>query len=303
MLASGDPLFYGVARFLCDKLGKDRFEVVPHVSSMQLAFARVKESWEEAYLTDLANYAARSRARRGPRSPTRSGCSPAKRARRPSWPQALLDSKIGYFHGYVCENLGAPDERVTHGELADLARADVRAAQRDDPHPPAQRARPAQRRRPVSAVRQPGRRLFAVAAEVRFADARRDPGDRAGAAWICGPTSIVWDIGAGSGSVAVEAAQIASQGKVYAIEMDADDCQLIQSNAQRFGVNEPRTPCIGRAPEAWATLPEPDRDLRRRQRAAGQPHRRTGISSGCKPTADWWPTSAASRTWRPSTSR
>ncbi len=51
LLASGDPLFYGTARFLCDRLGKDRFEVLPHVSSMQLAFARVKESWDEAYLT------------------------------------------------------------------------------------------------------------------------------------------------------------------------------------------------------------------------------------------------------------
>ena len=50
------------------------------------------------------------------------------------------------------------------------------------------------------------------------------------------PTSIVWDIGAGSGSVAIEAAQIASQGKVYAIEMDVDDCQLTSSNAERFGV-------------------------------------------------------------------
>ncbi len=52
--ASGDPLFYGVARYLCDRLGKDLFEVVPHVSSMQLAFARIKESWEDAYLTNLA---------------------------------------------------------------------------------------------------------------------------------------------------------------------------------------------------------------------------------------------------------
>ncbi|MEX0712919.1 MAG: precorrin-6y C5,15-methyltransferase (decarboxylating) subunit CbiE, partial [Pirellulales bacterium] len=56
VLVSGDPLFYGMARYLCDKLGKDRFEVVPHVSSMQLAFARVKESWEEAYLTNLASH-------------------------------------------------------------------------------------------------------------------------------------------------------------------------------------------------------------------------------------------------------
>ena len=54
VVASGDPLFYGVAHFLCDRLGKERFEVLPHVSTMQLAFARVKESWEEAYLTDLS---------------------------------------------------------------------------------------------------------------------------------------------------------------------------------------------------------------------------------------------------------
>jgi precorrin-6B C5,15-methyltransferase / cobalt-precorrin-6B C5,C15-methyltransferase len=56
VVASGDPLFYGVARYLCDRLGKDHFEVLPHVSSMQLAFARIKETWEEAYLTNLANH-------------------------------------------------------------------------------------------------------------------------------------------------------------------------------------------------------------------------------------------------------
>ncbi|MFN9463746.1 MAG: precorrin-6y C5,15-methyltransferase (decarboxylating) subunit CbiE, partial [Planctomycetota bacterium] len=48
VLASGDPLFYGTARFLCERLGKETFQVIPHVSSMQLAFARVKESWDEA---------------------------------------------------------------------------------------------------------------------------------------------------------------------------------------------------------------------------------------------------------------
>src|SRR2546430_7278216 len=56
VVATGDLLFYGVARYLCDRLGKERFEVLPHVSSMQLAFARIKESWEEAYLTNLATH-------------------------------------------------------------------------------------------------------------------------------------------------------------------------------------------------------------------------------------------------------
>ena len=72
-----------------------------------------------------------------------------------------------------------------------------------------------------------------------------------------GPESVVWDIGAGSGSVAIEAAQIASDGTVYAIEMDPDDHQLIIENAKRFGVTN-MIPILGRAPEAWRDLPDPD---------------------------------------------
>src|SRR5947208_15321032 len=72
-----------------------------------------------------------------------------------------------------------------------------------------------------------------------------------------GPTSTVWDIGAGSGSVAIEAAQIASGGQVFAIEMDPEDYALIASNAERFGVRN-LTPILGKAPEAWSGLAPPD---------------------------------------------
>jgi precorrin-6Y C5,15-methyltransferase (decarboxylating) len=71
------------------------------------------------------------------------------------------------------------------------------------------------------------------------------------------PASIVWDVGAGSGSVAIEAARIASAGTVYAIEMDIADFQLITANAQRFGVRN-MVPVLGKAPEAWTDLPDPD---------------------------------------------
>ncbi|MEZ6080448.1 MAG: precorrin-6y C5,15-methyltransferase (decarboxylating) subunit CbiE [Pirellulaceae bacterium] len=96
LLASGDPLFYGTARFLCEKLGKERFEVLPHVSSMQLAFARVKESWDEAYLTNLATQSL-PRVVEKIRSAEKVGVftsdenSPSKLA------QALLDKGIEYF--------------------------------------------------------------------------------------------------------------------------------------------------------------------------------------------------------------
>jgi precorrin-6Y C5,15-methyltransferase (decarboxylating) len=71
------------------------------------------------------------------------------------------------------------------------------------------------------------------------------------------PTSEVWDVGAGSGSVGLEAARIARDGRVHAIEMDPDDQALIRENAARFGGMN-LTPVLGRAPEAGASLPDPD---------------------------------------------
>ena len=256
VLASGDPLFYGVARFLCEKLGKDRFEVMPHVSSMQLAFARVKESWEEAYLTDLANTPL-ERVLDAARIAERVGLFTSEAFTPAIVAQALLDNKIGYFQGYVCENLGAPDERVTHGELAELARQSfaplnvmILVRRPNVPDRPSEGGQYRLFGNPDDAFLQSRPKYgLLTPAEIRaIALAQLD----------LRPDSIVWDIGAGSGSVAVEAAQIAARGTVYAIEMDVDDSQLILANAERFGVKNLRA-VHGRAPEAWASLPEPDR--------------------------------------------
>ncbi len=70
-------------------------------------------------------------------------------------------------------------------------------------------------------------------------------------------TSVVWDIGAGSGSVAIEAAQLANQGMVYAVEPEPADIALIQANADEFGVPNVKA-VLGRAPEILDGLPEPD---------------------------------------------
>ena len=69
--------------------------------------------------------------------------------------------------------------------------------------------------------------------------------------------SIVWDVGAGSGSVALEAALIASDGVVYAVERDAESIAMLRRNLQRLGpANVAVTP--GDAPAALADLPSPD---------------------------------------------
>ena len=69
--------------------------------------------------------------------------------------------------------------------------------------------------------------------------------------------SIVWDVGAGCGTVSVEAALLSPGGHVYAIEQDAVDEAFIRDNAERFGVGNVQ-PVLGHAPEVWADLPDPD---------------------------------------------
>lgn len=69
--------------------------------------------------------------------------------------------------------------------------------------------------------------------------------------------SIVWDIGAGTGSVSVEAAHIATQGEVYAVERDDNSIELLRRNVERFGSANVRV-VPGEAPIALADLPDPD---------------------------------------------
>ena len=54
------------------------------------------------------------------------------------------------------------------------------------------------------------------------------------------PGHVFWDIGAGSGSVAIEAARLVEPGMVYAIEKEAPDYHLILANAETFGVKKSR---------------------------------------------------------------
>jgi precorrin-6Y C5,15-methyltransferase (decarboxylating) len=255
IVATGDPLFYGVARYLCDRLGKDRFEVLPHVSTMQLAFARIKESWEEAYLTNLATHPLEAVLDRI-RTAETVGLFTSEDDDPPTIARQLLSRGIDYFWAFVCENLGGPDERVTQGELAEIAEMEFselnvmilkRKAGRPD-----QRRAPAQFRRfgnpdEVFAQSRPKSGLITQAEVRAIALAQLD----------VQPESVVWDIGAGSGSVAIEAAQLAHLGMVYAIEQDVADYHLIVANAQTFGVRN-LTAVHGTAPAVFAGLPAPD---------------------------------------------
>jgi precorrin-6Y C5,15-methyltransferase (decarboxylating) len=260
LVASGDPLFYGVARYLCDRLGKDRFEVLPHVSSMQLAFARIKESWEEAYLTNLATHPLNTVLDRI-RTAETVGLFTSEMDNPSAVARALLTRGIDYFRAYVCENLGGPDERVAQGELADIQSMEfsplnVMILKRKPGRPDqwggkefvaGRGFRPFGNPDDLFAQTRPKSGLI-TQAEVRaiaLAQLAIQPGD------------VVWDVGAGSGSVAIEAAQLARPGMVHAIEQEAADYHLIRTNAETFGVQN-LTAVHGSAPAVFAGLPSPN---------------------------------------------
>jgi len=253
--AVGDPLFYGTARYLCDKVGPEHFEVVPHVSSMQLAFARLKETWEEAYLTDLSTRSLDDVLDKIRISETvglfTSEKYPPNRVAR-----ELLARGIDYFRGFVCENLGGKDERITPGTLAELQdmRFDplnILILRRQPNRPDVTRpvARLARFGNPddVFAQSRPKTGLITQAEVRAVALAQMD----------LQPGHVAWDVGAGSGSVAIEMANLVTPGVVYAIEQDAADYHLIQANLETFGITNVK-PVSGTAPGVFEGLPPPD---------------------------------------------
>src|SRR5262249_60203396 len=133
---------------------------------------------------------------------------------------------IDYFRAYVCENLGGPDERVTQGELAEIqdlefSPLNVVILKRKPGRPDQQRA-PGRFRRfgnpdDVFTQSQPKSGLITQAEVRAISLAQLD----------IQPASVVWDIGAGSGSVAIEAAHLATAGMVYALGQAVADCPLV----------------------------------------------------------------------------
>ncbi len=258
VLASGDPLFYGIGKYLLTKVPKDKVEILPYISAMQLAFARVKESWEDAVLVslhakpidDLLNMLKTA-------DPSKIGLFTDDINTPSAIAKALLENIGNGFKAYVCENLGGEDERVTSGSLEEITGKVfaplnvmilVKKSAEYTPKENSLKEWPLGIPDMEFYQRTPEKGLI-TKSEVRVLSLskmhiRKD--------------SVVWDIGAGSGSVSIESALLAPQGSVFAIEKNADDFALINKNIDKF-----KTPNVhaihGLAPDAISSISlEPD---------------------------------------------
>lgn len=245
VLASGDPGFYGIAETLLRYLPPDTLEIVPHVGALQLAFARAGLGWGDAIFTSaharpLAEVVGW--ARRAPKLGILTD-----REHTPSViAEALLEAGTGDCRAIVAENLGCSDERIVDTRLAALpgssfAPLNVLLLIRDANWRPQPIIAP----RPDAAYAHRGGLI--TKADVRALSLTR---------LALSETDTVWDVGAGSGAVSIEMAQLAWRGRVFAVEKDAENLGYIRENVARFGALNVAV-VAGRAPAALEDLSRP----------------------------------------------
>lgn len=261
VLASGDPLLYGIGGTLRRFLPASLLRIHPTVSAVQLAWARVAEPWQETGLVSvhgraLAPVVEAARRHRKLAVLTDDQHTPATVAR------ALCEAGIADRRAVVCERLGGPAERIIETTLAALPEQTfdplnvllLIASGRTEGEDFLQSSV----LRPQSSPWFPGLPDGAFAQRTPKAGliTKREVRVVSLAALGLHRACVLWDIGAGSGSVAIEAALLHPTARVFAIERDPEGVALIGENCARFGT-ENVTVIAGSAPGVCADLPDP----------------------------------------------
>jgi precorrin-6Y C5,15-methyltransferase (decarboxylating) len=252
VLATGDPNYFGITRALLRHVPAEDLEIVPNVSALQWAFAKAREPWDDAAFLTVHGRAMDGlvEAVRGQRKLcvfTDERNTPAAIAR------ALLEARLRDYQAVLCEDLGGPAERVTRMSLDALAAYAAHPLNTlillGSEVPPAPGPVAWTPGLPEDAFDHRTPKLGLITKrEVRVLSLAR---------LVLRPDSVVWDIGAGSGSVSIEAARLAPRGRVFAVEKSAEDVDIVRTNVVKFGV--PHVSVIhARAPDGLAELPDPD---------------------------------------------
>ncbi|MDP2719816.1 MAG: precorrin-6y C5,15-methyltransferase (decarboxylating) subunit CbiE [Dehalococcoidia bacterium] len=250
ILASGDPNFFGISRTLGQQLGKEAIEIFPNLTSLQVAFARIKEPWDDAVLVSAHGRPLKSVIEIS-RHNNKIGILTDKINTPAAIAASLLTSGLDHFQAFVGQDLGGVNEKVFPISLKELRNAEI-------PSPNV-----------VILITSPKHRKQFPKKTVLGIPDNTFHRERAGlitkmevrvislAKMQLAPTDVVWDIGAGSGSVAIEAAGLCKDGTVYAIEKSAKAVDMITLNKIKFGVTNMEL-VAGEAPEALNNLEPPD---------------------------------------------
>lgn len=251
MLASGDPLHYGIGRWLVRTLGIDRLDFYPAVSSVQAACHALGLALQDVEVLSLHGRPVEKIRSKLCREQllvvlTDKNSQPVKLA------QECISVGLGHSRLWVCELLGYPQQRIREFGTIDLV--DNPALTFDPLH--------------VTVIQTKGQG-YSLPEFPGFEDTYFATGDTPGTGMITKrevrlailslmqPTNhdVIWDIGAGCGSVAVELAYWNETVQVYAIEHHVERLSCLAQNRRRFGVVSNLNIIEGRAPECLVSLP------------------------------------------------
>jgi precorrin-6B C5,15-methyltransferase / cobalt-precorrin-6B C5,C15-methyltransferase len=248
LLASGDPMLHGLGATLARRLGAGRLRVLPAVSSVALACSRLGWAGHEVDVVSLVSRPAEAilpAVQPGARVLvlSRDGRTPAVLA------ALLADRGWGSTQLTVLEHLGGSAERVRGPYQARSAVTETFA----DLSVVALACEPDAATTVLPRV--PG--LPDAAYETDGQLTRREARALALAALAPGPGQLLWDIGAGSGSVGIEWMRAESRSRAVAVEARADRAERVRRNAVALGVPGIDVVC-GAAPGALTGLSVPD---------------------------------------------
>jgi precorrin-6Y C5,15-methyltransferase (decarboxylating) len=258
VLTSGDPLFFGLGRLLLAELPPESLTFHPHLSSIQLAFSRIKQPWQDARLISVHGRSLEELVQ----SLQQGVKKIAVLTDGTNTPLVIAQlvrglDLPGQYRLWVCENLGGEQEQIqafTPENLPDrpFASLNVVILLREMVAPQEEFNVP---ELPMLGIPD---HYFLSFSDRPGLMTKREVRMLALGELALQPHQVIWDIGAGTGSVSIEIARLFPSSQIYAIEQTAAGVSLIQQNSQRFQVQN-ISPIHGKAPIALATLPQPDR--------------------------------------------
>ena len=235
VLSSGDPLWYGIGRILIEKLPKKQLQFYPSPSSLQLGFARIGRPWQDATWISLHGRDSTPLAKtllKRPKAlavltdPNRGGAKEVK-----DHLQALgLENSYDFW---ILERLGHAEERVIHLNNNKEALEDL--------HPLhlvililKESETPSTQQLPIFGIDDD---LFLQHKDRPGLMTKKEIRVQILAELELKKEGVLWDIGAGVGSIGLEALRISPNLSLMSIEKRKGGKSLIEANAKRLGVN------------------------------------------------------------------
>lgn len=258
VLASGDPLWFGIGRLLLQAFPAEQLRFHPAPTSLQLAFARIGRPWQDASWLSLHGRDPEPLAAELQRRPAALAvlCDPgaggAETVRR-----ILRASGLEAAYGcWLCERLGHPQERVLRlapGQPTpmDLDPLHLVLLVAETPAAPDPASLPLFGIDDGLWLQHPDQPGLMTKREVRI---------QLLADLDLPVEGVLWDLGAGVGSVGLEALRLRPGLRLWAVERRAGAATLLAANAERMAV-APAGLIEAAAPAALAQLPDPDRVL------------------------------------------